>query len=175
MLDESAVARSESGGSVSHIVGYGLLVFLSQLSGALQKVFHAQCQFLRIEWLVEVSIDAHLQSAQLVFLRSLGSNDDDRDMIERLRLLDSLAQSISIHPWHHEVGDDKVGNGLRGKAQALLAIFGNGELVTLPELHTHIFCHVSVVLHYEHERTSVIFCHGLFVLLLLLRFVITML
>ena len=49
MLDESVVARSESGGSVSHIVGYGLLVFLSQLSGALQKVFHAQCQFLRIE------------------------------------------------------------------------------------------------------------------------------
>ena len=92
----------------------------------LDELLDANREFHGIERLDNVVSGSNLKEFDALRGTILGTEHDDRDMLEEFVLLDPFQKLIAPHSWHTNIGDDEVG-GI-----ALLQLFHPLEAVGQP-------------------------------------------
>ena len=106
-------------------------------------------QYLNIERLGHIGIGTIFQTLQVGVLVGLGSEQDDRDVIEIDVLLDLFAQGDTIHFRHHHVADYKVGLLAEDILQSLLSVAACVDMEIGRQFLAQIVAYLGIVIDNE--------------------------
>src|SRR5690348_10601251 len=89
----------------------------------------ARQQLEHTAWLGDVVVGAQSEAEHLVRLLT-ARGQDQHGHLEPV-IAKALQNAVTVHPGEHQIEDDEIGEPLAGTREAGLAIFGDGDLVSL--------------------------------------------